>query len=287
MEMLLCLTEMYFFIILHQKKFIVQIITQVFQVRLLLSITLLILTNASCYNTTTKEISYDIISRSFSTLNFSINEPTSVKQSINYPSPTTIQESNIDAQLDNPSNIEQVYTFGQSIPNRWVAVGRGGNSIAYSSDGINWTPVPNSISIFSVAGYDVSWNGTQWIATGQGTNTLAYSSNGINWTGVPGSTALFSTAAYSIAWNGTRWVSVGRGGNSIAYSSDGINWTGLGTSIFSTYGYRIVWNGGKGGVFMNSVTLNEYGYGLSNRLDVSTDKYYNQGFTNMTMTINI
>lgn len=79
---------------------------------------------------------------------------------------------------------------------------------------------------------------------------------------------------------------MGRGINSIAYSSDGITWTGLGTSIFSDYGYGVAWNAGKGGVFMNPITLNEYGSGLSNRLDVSTDNYYNQGFTNMTMTIN-
>jgi hypothetical protein len=37
---------------------------------------------------------------------------------------------------------------------------------------------------------------------------------------------------------------------------------------------------------MTSTTLNEYGSGLSNRLDVVADEYFNQGFSNLTLTIN-
>jgi hypothetical protein len=120
---------------------------------------------------------------------------------------------------------------------------------------------------------------------GQGTNSIAYSSDGINWTGL--GTTIFSGAGYGVEWNGTRWVAVGNGINIIAYSSDGITWTGLGTTIFSATGNGVAWNGGKAGVFMNPnpLVLNANGAGLSNRLDVSADGYYNTGFSNMTMTI--
>jgi hypothetical protein len=40
----------------------------------------------------------------------------------------------------------------------FVAVGKGTNSIAYSSDGITWTPVVDSTSIFSNSGYGVAGN---------------------------------------------------------------------------------------------------------------------------------
>jgi hypothetical protein len=170
---------------------------------------------------------------------FPIADAVVSKQSILFTSPSVITEKSIMAQLDNPADIEQVYTFGQSIPNRWVTVGIGTNSIAYSSDGITWTGL--GTSIFSTGGYNVAWNGTRWVAVGQGTNTIAYSSDGITWTGI--GSAIFSTMGRGVAWNGTRWVAVGQGTNSIAYSADGITWTGLGTSIFSTMGFGVAWNG--------------------------------------------
>lgn len=71
----------------------------------------------------------------------------------------------------------------------WVAVGEGTNSIAYSSNGINWTGIGKTI--FSTRGFDAAWNGSMWVAVGSGTNTIAYSSDGINWTGI-GET-IFST----------------------------------------------------------------------------------------------
>ena len=78
-----------------------------------------------------------------------------------------------------------------------VAVGGGANKIAYSSDGINWTPV--SSSPFTTAGFGVAWNGTQWVAVGEGTNTIAYSSDGIIWTGIGNS--IITTAGLGVASN--------------------------------------------------------------------------------------
>ena len=63
--------------------------------------------------------------------------------------------------------IDQVYTFGQSIQNRWVAVGTGPpNTLAYSNDGITWTAVTGPFG----SGYAISVayaNGT-WVAVGKG-----------------------------------------------------------------------------------------------------------------------
>ena len=90
-----------------------------------------------------------------------------------------------------------------------------------------------------------------------------------------------------MTWNGIRWVAVGIGTNTIAYSSNGITWTGIGTSIFSANGFGVAWNNAEGYVNMIApITLNKYGSGLSNKIDVVSDSYYNQGFTNFSLSIN-
>ncbi len=113
----------------------------------------------------------------------------------------------------------------------WVAAGQGTNSLAYSTDGINWTGL--GTSIFSIEGRGVAWNGTLWVAVGSGTNSIAYSADGINWTGL--GTSTFATQGITVAWNGSRFVAGGQGTNNLAYSDDGMTWTGVtGTSIFSS-----------------------------------------------------
>ena len=91
-------------------------------------------------------------------INIPVTDFSSIKQSINFSSTltTTIKQSDINAQLDNFTNTKQVYTFGPSIPPRWVAVGEGTtNTIAYSTDGITWTGLGNSI--FTSACYGVEY----------------------------------------------------------------------------------------------------------------------------------
>lgn len=70
-----------------------------------------------------------------------------------------------------------------SYNGRWVAVGKGGNSVIYSDDGINWTPSESGNSILS-EGVSVSHNGEIWMAIGQGINKIAISNDGINWEGL-------------------------------------------------------------------------------------------------------
>ena len=161
------------------------------------------------------------------------------KQSISYKTAINIKTSDITCALDGPPQYEQIYTFGKSIPNLWVAVGNGTNTIATSPDGINWTG--RGTSIFTIFGRSVAWNGNLWVAIGEGTNIFAYSSDGLKWTGI-GNT-IFTSRGYGIAWNGNLWVAVGNGPtHTIATSSDGINWTGRGNTI-TGYGFDVACNG--------------------------------------------
>ena len=172
----------------------------------------------------------------------------------------------------------------------WVAVG---DTIAYSSNGISWIPLTNSV--FSDTGYGVAWNGKMWVAVGEGTtNTIAYSSDGINWTGatdlsgVAGSSVnIFSNAGFGVAWNGLMWIAIGDGGlNTIAYSSDGIKWTGLGKNIITEYGYGVAGNPNIGATIVDSViTLNSNSLPNTNKLDIVASNYYNTGYSNLSIVI--
>jgi hypothetical protein len=145
----------------------------------------------------------------------------------------------------------------------WIAAGKGnGNTLAKSTDGINWTGLGKSV--FSTQATGVAWNGNTWIATGQGGNTLAKSTdNGNTWTGLGSST--FSTQATSVAWNGYIFAATGQGTNTLATSQNGTNWSGVATNF--TKGTGIAWNGyiwvatGQGGnniVFSKNIMGNTW-----------------------------
>jgi len=118
---------------------------------------------------------------------------------------------------------------------RWVAVGSGTNTIAYSDDGTTWVGL--GTSIFSSQGTSICFdkNKNRFVAVGWGTNTIAYSDDGITWVGL--GTSIFNSRGTSIFNNGTRFVATGYylsntyGLNTLAYSDDGITWVGLGTSF--------------------------------------------------------
>jgi len=143
---------------------------------------------------------------------------------------------------------------------KFVAVGDGTNTIAYSIDGITWRGL--GTSTFNLLGLGISYNylrphtvtypknmtiAAGLDATTSGSTSLAYSyDNGITWTAV--SPSPFAVAARDVVWNGRVWVAVGEGitsaiFNTIAWSYDGINWNGLGDRIFNTAGHAVKWNG--------------------------------------------
>jgi len=179
-----------------------------------------------------------------------------------------LYKKNIQVTLDGVSNVgDTTLTFGKKKPNLWVAAGSSGNTLSYSTDGINWNGLGNSI--FLNDGRCVSWNGRMWVAGGVVTNTLAYSYDGITWTGL--GMTIFNTGCFAFAWNGTIWVAGGSITNTLAYSYDGINWIGLGNSIFSNWCGGIGWNGkmfiacgsGTNGLAYSYDGINWAGLGLS------------------------
>jgi len=128
---------------------------------------------------------------------------------------------------------------------RFLAVGQGTNTVAWSNDGITWVGIGNTPH--SATGNGVAWNGIRFITVGSGTNTIAHSSDGNvagTFTGL--GTTIFSTQGNAVAWNGTRWVAVGQGTNTIAHCIDtgsAVTFVGVGTSIFSTAGRGVCWAG--------------------------------------------
>jgi hypothetical protein len=114
---------------------------------------------------------------------------------------------------------------------RWVAVGKGNNSIAYSDNGNAWTGL--GTSIFS-EGLAVAWNGKMFLAGGLGTNNMAYSYDGLIWIGLGTSVP----TCHGIGWNEKMWVVVGNG---IGYSYDGKTWIQISASF--GYGMYVNWNG--------------------------------------------
>jgi len=182
---------------------------------------------------------------------------------------------------------------------RFVALGgegpnsdsEGPNSIVYSSDGINWSAVTDSKSIFSRGGRSVTWNGKLFVAVGGGYGTnysIAYSSDGITWIPVIGAAYMFDIGS-GIAWGGYNLPNTitfprnltlagGSGTNfSIASSPDGSNnWVGVvGSRDILSICNGIAWNGtmwvavGTGQGVKGPIAYSYYG--TNNWTDISTN----------------
>ena len=175
------------------------------------------------------------------------------------PSSLTIGTGSISA--DNGGNLYATNAAGTTVPigggggggtlatdNFCVAVGYGPNYLAYSYDGLTWTPTPSSNPFVGGSGIFTRWNGSLWISGGYdstiSSNTLAYSSDGINWTSLSGESP-FDSYFTCAAWNGTMWIGGGYNDGSavtLASSYDGIHWTPIDFGFFGTC-LGIAWNG--------------------------------------------
>jgi hypothetical protein len=131
----------------------------------------------------------------------------------------------------------------------WLLVGGGTynsiNTIAKSTDGINWTSC--STHAINERVYSVAWDGSKWIAGGvrqDRTTHLIKSTDGINWT--PTTQQPFGgDACKVICYNGSYWLA-SDGNSKLAKSTDGDNWTLLtgANSPFNTgMTTSLVWNG--------------------------------------------
>lgn len=113
------------------------------------------------------------------------------------------------------------------------------STIAYSSDGINWTEVLGTQSLFAdIWGIKYSAFHDRWvIVASSGSNGLGYATDptiigGAGWIG--GGNAIMSSARGVDVNDSTGlWVATGAGPNTVAYSANGISWIGLGTTVIS------------------------------------------------------
>ncbi|NCX96723.1 MAG: hypothetical protein EBX41_10065, partial [Chitinophagia bacterium] len=153
---------------------------------------------------------------------------------------------------------------------KFIAVGSGNNSVAYSLDGITWTGlgllICNNISNNSniviatatLINYTVLVGSNQRISYDLGTTwssfsisgnpsiqqianngnffvafsstSIYYSYNGTTWVS-SGSVSSLMLSVYSLAYGNNKWVIIGQGTNTIAYSNNGTQWTGLGKTL--------------------------------------------------------
>ena len=134
----------------------------------------------------------------------------------------------------------------------------GGQNMAYSDDGVNWTVsaatpfdsqnVPNLIA----------YGGGKFVAVSQPSGAIVYSTDGINWTKTTTAISDLGGSTAIMAYGNGKFVAICTALYStratVAYSSDGINWT---TTTSEHYFSTIVWNGnifvGAGGVNYNIV----------------------------------
>ena len=63
----------------------------------------------------------------------------------------------------------------------WVVVGAGTRTIAYSTNGTNWTGTTANGGMSST-GWGVKYGEGRWVAVGNGTQRVVSSTDGINWT---------------------------------------------------------------------------------------------------------
>jgi hypothetical protein len=136
----------------------------------------------------------------------------------------------------NPQRICSIETIAYAN-NKFVAGGDGGK-MAYSTDGVTWTPVTTTAfdfpNEFKADIRAIAWGGNKFVA-GCYQGRMAYSADGITWTGISlldntGSDKSISIQA--IAYGGGKFVVGGYGvqgkGARVEYSSDGVNWTTTG-----------------------------------------------------------
>lgn len=194
-----------------------------------------------------------VITSSISVNTYYINQPvygqTIKKDSIGAFTNITLNSADCIARVDNAPSQPQLYSFGPTIPNLWIA---GSNpNYATSSDGETW--ISRTINLFPQTNGFV-WTGNIWVAAGAfgAQDSIATSTDGINWTG-RGKTLLgqgFSPTvtiefASSVSLALTFIFITGNGGAGIiGYSSDnGTTWFNISNSSGLNYANQIAWNG--------------------------------------------
>jgi hypothetical protein len=181
---------------------------------------------------------FELISSSYqhNNLNFS-NQILKSKSNVNFSKQVSLKQQNVIAKCSNLISNAQEITFGSAKPELYFACGEGTNSLAYSTNGFNWSSCNNPAFKIST----IEWNGLVYVSH-QEDSDFYYSYNGFDWIISP-TTSIFQTCS-DIVYGLSVFVAVGIGiGGTIAYSVDGISWIGSGTTIFENSGNGITCNG--------------------------------------------
>jgi hypothetical protein len=103
---------------------------------------------------------------------------------------------------------------------------------------------------------------------------------------------LFSKKGHGtgVCWNGVRFIATGVEfgiGIRIKYSTDGINWYDAEDgNTLQNVAWHVKSNSYNGAnVYDSQIVLNNNGFRLSNSLDVVSEKYYNNGYTNFSISV--
>jgi hypothetical protein len=189
----------------------------------------------------------------------------------------------------------------------WLAGGdQIPNQLYWSFDGINWN---GAIQVTTTNIRSIAWNGIVWVAVGNyDPSTLSYQvyytpvlDGQSGWTQANVIVSLSPIIDFfSVIWNGKRWIAGGfnkpTATSYIITSHDGINWYESPplTSPLNPYSnplsiivYGLASNSRIGGVIVDSqIALNKTNsVRLTTKLDLYSDDYYNNGYNNMTASI--
>ena len=137
--------------------------------------------------------------------------------------------------LPNASSMQQINVIATSAA--LTLIGASGETlIAFSKDGITWTPSTSATKAFTNgACLALSWNGFVWTAgfTNADTGyTMGNSADGVTWGGNATGSSLLSISCNAIANNESIWVAGGTGSTRLIYSTDsnGITWADVSQS---------------------------------------------------------
>ena len=132
--------------------------------------------------------------------------------------------------LPNAATLQQINVNTTSAA--LTLIGASGETvIAFSKDGITWTPSTSAAREFpESACLGLSWNGYIWVGGFANTTngyTMGNSADGITWGSNATGSSLFTISCNAIANSESLWIAGGAGSTRLAYSYDAISWAAV------------------------------------------------------------
>ena len=132
--------------------------------------------------------------------------------------------------LPNAASLQQINVTTSSAA--LTLIGASGETvIAFSKDGITWTPSTSASREFpESACLGLSWNGYIWVGGFGNTSngrTMGNSADGITWGSNASGSSLFTISCNAIANSESLWIAGGAGSTRLAYSYDAISWASI------------------------------------------------------------